>query len=307
MKTNAPMLRPGAPALLLVLVALLTALPAAAQRDFSQVEIKTQELAPGLYMLQGAGGNLAVLAGEDGTLLIDDDYAPLTEKIKAAIGKISPQPLRFVVNTHWHGDHTGGNENLGKAGVVLVAHDNVRARMSTDQHNKIFDRKTPPAPHAALPLITFAEGVTFEVNGEQVAVFHLPSAHTDGDSVVHFKKANVIHTGDLYFNANYPFIDVDSGGSVDGIIAAGKKILSLANDETKIIPGHGPLSNKAELASYVAMIEKARALVAALVAAGKTKDEAVAAKPTAELDEKWGKGFIKPDTFVTLLYASLKK
>jgi cyclase len=303
MKTNAPMLRPGALALLLA----ISALPAAAQRDFSQVEIRTQELAPGLYMLQGAGGNLGVLAGEDGTLLIDDDYAPLTEKIKAAIGKVSSQPLRFVVNTHFHGDHTGGNESLGKAGVVLVAHDNVRARMSTEQYNKFFDRKTPASPQAALPLITYADGVTFEVNGEQVKVFHLANAHTDGDSVVHFKKANVIHTGDLYFNPSYPFVDVSSGGSIDGMIAAGKKILALADEKTKIIPGHGPLSNKAELAAYVAMLENVRVKVAALVAAGKTSEEAVAAKPLAELDEVWGKGFMKADTFVSLLYASLKK
>lgn len=307
MKTNAPVFRPGATALLLLVAVLLTALPAAAQRDFSQVEITTRELGPGLYLLQGAGGNLGLSTGEDGTLLIDDDYAPLTEKIKAAIAKVAPQPVRFVINTHWHGDHTGGNENLAKNGVVVVAHDNVRARMSAEQHNKFFDRKTPASPHAALPVITFADGVTFEVNGDRVAVFHLANAHTDGDSVVRFEKANVIHTGDLYFHPSYPFVDVDSGGSIDGLIAAGKKILELANEQTKIIPGHGPLSNKAELAAYVAMLEKARAKVAALIAAGKTQEEVVAAKPTTELDEVWGKGFMKPDTFAGLLYVSLKK
>lgn len=286
----------------------LPALPAPAQeRDFSQIEIRTQQLGPGLYLLQGAGGNLALSAGADGSFLVDADYAPLTEKIKAAIAKVAPQPLRFVVNTHWHGDHTGGNANAAKDGVVIVAHDNVRARMAVEQVNKDFNRTTPPSPHAALPVITFADGVTFQVNGEEVAVFHLPNGHTDGDSVVHFKKADVIHTGDLYFNPSYPVIDAAAGGSIDGLIAAAKKIHALANDGTKIIPGHGPLSNKAELGAYLQMLETARASVAALIAAGKTREEAVAAKPVAELDAVWGKGFMKADTFVGIVYSNLKR
>lgn len=298
---------PSATASLLCL--LLAAAPAALaqQRDFSQIEIKTQELAPGLYMLQGAGGNLGLSAGADGSFLVDDDYAPLTEKIKAAIAKVAPQPLRFVINTHWHGDHTGGNENMGKAGVVIVAHDNVRARMAVEQVNKDFNRTSPPSPYAALPVITFADGVTFQVNGEVVKVFHLPNAHTDGDSVVHFTKADVIHTGDLFFNGSYPVIDAAAGGSIDGIIAAGQKIHALASDRTKIIPGHGPLATKADLAAYVKMLETARAKIAALAAAGKTRDEAVAAKPLAELDEVWGKGFMKADTFVGIAYSTLKR
>lgn len=290
----------------LALVALPTLPTPAQERDFSQIEIRTQQLGPGLYLLQGAGGNLGLSTGPEGSFLVDADYAPLTEKIKAAIAKVAPQPLRFVVNTHWHGDHTGGNENAGKTGVVIVAHDNVRARMAVEQVNQLFNRTTPPSPHAALPVITFADGVTFQINGEEVAVFHLPNAHTDGDSVVHFKKADVIHTGDIYFNPSYPFIDASSGGNIDGIIAAAKKIHALADEDTKIIPGHGPLSNKAEIGAYVKMLETARASVAALIAAGKTKEEAVAARPTADLDAVWGKGFMKADTFVGVIYSDLK-
>lgn len=285
---------------------LLLATSAGAQEDFSKVEIKTSELAPGIYMLEGAGGNLGLSVGEDGAFLIDDQYAPMSAKIQAAVAKVSQKPIRFVVSTHWHFDHTGGNENMGQAGAVLVAHDNVRTRMKAGQLIKFFNFEVPPAPHIALPVVTFADSVTFHVNGDELAVLHIPRAHTDGDSVVHFKKANVIHMGDLYFAGMYPFIDLESGGAVDGVIAAGKQILAMADDQTKIIPGHGPVSSKADLAEYVKMLETIRANVAALVAAGKSQEEAIAAKPTAALDEKWGKGFIKSDTFASLVYQSLK-
>ncbi len=183
----------------------------------------------------------------------------------------------------------------------------MKSASSDSSNNKDFNRTSPPSPYAALPVITFADGVTFQVNGEVVKVFHLPNAHTDGDSVVHFTKADVIHTGDLFFNGSYPVIDAAAGGSIDGIIAAGQKIHALASDRTKIIPGHGPLATKADLAAYVKMLETARAKIAALAAAGKTRDEAVAAKPLAELDEVWGKGFMKADTFVGIAYSTLKR
>lgn len=292
--------------LLLAAMAASVTFSVAAQQDFSKVEIKTQEISPGIYMLEGAGGNLGLSAGEDGSFLIDDQYAPLTEKIKAAVAKVTPKPVRFLVNTHWHGDHTGGNENLGKDGVVIVAHDNVRARMAVDTALKAFGTTVPAAPHIALPVITFADGVTFHVNGDEVLVHHVAPAHTDGDSIVHFKKANVIHTGDIFFNGLYPFIDVDNGGGIDGMIAGAKVVLAMADDKTKIIPGHGPLAGKAELATYIGVLEKIRANVAALIAAGKSKEEAVAAKPTAEFDEIWGKAFMKPDTFAGIVYSSLK-
>lgn len=288
------------------LLLLLATSTSAQEPDYSKIEIKTSELAPGIYMLEGAGGNLGLSVGDDGAFLIDDQYAPMSAKIQAAVAKVSQKPIRFVVSTHWHFDHTGGNEAMGQAGAVLVAHDNVRTRMKAGQLIKFFNFEVPPAPHIALPVVTFADSVTFHVNGDELAVLHIPRAHTDGDSVVHFKKANVIHMGDLYFAGMYPFIDLESGGAVDGVIAAGKQILAMADDKTKIIPGHGPASSKADLAEYVKMLETIRANVAALVAAGKSQEEAIAAKPTAALDDKWGKGFIKSDTFASLVYQSLK-
>ena len=286
---------------------LLAGTAAAQERDLSQVQIQTVSVAPGLSMLVGAGGNIGVSAGEDGVFLVDDQYAPMAEKIKAAVAALSPKPIRFVLNTHWHGDHTGGNESLGKSGTLIVAHDNVRARMSTEQFIALFDSRVPPSPAAALPVVTFADAVTFHLNGDEVHAFHVPPAHTDGDSIVHFKKANAVHMGDIYFNGMYPFIDVSSGGSIDGMIAAVDRVLPMLGADTKVIPGHGPLSNKAELTNYRDMLEGVRGAIAKLVAAGKTLDEAKAAKPTAPWDAKWGQGFIQPDAMVALVYFSLEK
>jgi glyoxylase-like metal-dependent hydrolase (beta-lactamase superfamily II) len=286
---------------------LLLAVPAAAQQDFSKVEIKTTKVAPGLYMLEGSGGNLGVSTGPDGVFLIDDQYAPLTDKIKAAIAAVSDKPIRFVLNTHWHGDHTGGNENLGKAGVLIVAHDNVRQRLSTEQFMKAFDRTVPPSPQAALPVVTFNDAVTFHLNGEEIHAFHVEPAHTDGDSVVFFKKANVVHMGDLLFNGLYPFIDVDAGGNIDGMIAAGERVLGMIDDDTLLIAGHGPLAGKKELAAFVEMLRDVRDAVAPMVTEGKSADEVVAAKPTAAWDEVWGKGFLNPERFTRIVYEGMKK
>ena len=290
----------------LVAVFALVAAPVLAQQDFSKVEVRAEKVAEGLYMLTGSGGNMGLSVGKSGTYLIDDQYAPLTDKILAAIRAITPDPVRFVVNTHWHGDHTGGNENLGKAGALLVAHENVRRRMSTEQFNAAFNRKTAPSPEGALPVVTFTDAVTFHWNGEEIRVYHVPPAHTDGDSIVHFVKADVVHMGDVFFNGGYPFVDTSSGGRVDGVIEAVDRVLAGIGEKTRIIPGHGPLATKADLQVYRDVVKAARDRIAKLKAEGKTRDEVIAAKPTADLDAKWGTGFMKGDGFVGLAYDSLK-
>ena len=256
-------------------------------------------------MLTGRGGNIGLSVGKSGTYLIDDQYAPLSDKILAAVRAITPDPVRFVVNTHWHGDHTGGNENMGKAGALLVAHENVRRRMSTEQFSATFDRKTPPSPEGALPVVTFADAVTFHWNGDEIRVYHVPPAHTDGDAVVHFVKANVVHAGDVFFNGGYPFVDVSSGGRIDGVIAAAERILAGIDDKTRIIPGHGPVGTKADLQAYRDVLKTLRDRIAKLKAEGKSRDEVIAAKPTADHDAKWGTGFMKGDVFTGLVYDSL--
>jgi cyclase len=280
-------------------------LPAAAQQDFTKVEVKAEKLAEGVFMLTGAGGNIGVSAGPDGVFMIDSQYAPLTEKIKAAIAGISSQPVRFLLNTHWHGDHTGGNENLGKTGVVIVAQENVRKRMSAEQVIKAFGQTVPPSPAAALPLVTFVDAVSFHVNGDDVDAFHVPPAHTDGDAIVFFRKANVLHMGDTFFNGMYPFVDLSTGGSIAGMIGACDRGLSMGNASTRMIPGHGPSGTKSDLKAFRDMLVASRDAVAPLVKGGKTLDEVKAAKPTAALDEKWGKGFLKPDVWVSIVYADL--
>jgi cyclase len=273
----------------------------------AEVKIESTKIADGVYMLTGQGGNIGLSVGEDGVFMIDDQFAPLTEKITAAIRGLSDKPIRFLINTHWHGDHTGGNENLGHAGAVIVAHENVRERMTKEQFLAAFNAKTPPAPPKALPVVTFNDAVTFHWNGEEIRVLHVAPAHTDGDSVIHFVKANVVHMGDTYFNGMFPFIDASTGGNIRGMIAAVDRVLKLTNNETKFIPGHGPLSGVAELKEYRAMLATAAERIQKLVSDGKTRDEAIAAKPTTDLNAKWGNGFLKPDAWVGIVYDGIKK
>jgi glyoxylase-like metal-dependent hydrolase (beta-lactamase superfamily II) len=278
---------------------------AAASQDFDAVEIAVQDLGGGVHMLTGRGGNLAASVGPDGVFLVDDQFAPLTDKILAALRPLSDQPVRFVLNTHWHGDHTGGNENLGRAGALIVAHDEVRARMSVEQVMQAFGRVVPPAPEDALPVVTFDRSISFHVNGADVRAVHVAPAHTDGDVLVHFRGPNVLHTGDIFFNGTYPFIDLGTGGSIDGVIAAADRALEMANDATQIIPGHGPLSDRSALASYRAMLQTVRDAIAKQIAEGKDVAAVVASHPTQALDATWGNGFVKPDDFVEIVYQSL--
>jgi len=272
---------------------------------FKDVQIETVSVANGIYMLVGQGGNIGVSVGDDGVFLIDDQFAPLTERIKAAIAKLSDKPVRFVLNTHWHFDHTGGNENLAQEGSVIVAHDEVYERMSKENFMAAFGQVVPPSPQAALPVISFNDSVTFHVNGHDIHAVHVEHAHTDGDSIVLFRSANVIHTGDVWFNGMYPFIDSSSGGSLDGVIAAVDVILKLADEQTKIMPGHGPLGDRNGLLGYHKFLLDVRERVGKLVQQGKTLDEIRAAKPLADYEATLSKGFLSTDKFLEIAVAAM--
>lgn len=290
---------------LAALVLLLCARPAAAQQNrFADVQIETQQVADRLYMLRGAGGNLGLFVGEDGAFLIDDQFAPLTPKIKAAIGEITEQPVRFVLNTHWHPDHTGGNENFGEAGALLVAQENVRERLSESDFHELFEREIPAAPDAALPVVTFTDAMAFHVGEERLRVEHMPHAHTDGDAVVFFEQAGAVHTGDLYFAGGYPLIDIATGGSLDGMIDGTARILEQIDADTPVIPGHGPLSDGAELQDYHDMLATVRERVQSLVDEGLSLEEVLAEAPTADLDAEWD-AQRPPKAFVTVVYQDL--
>ena len=271
----------------------------------AQTDIEVIPVAGNIHMLVGRGGNIGVLTGDKGTYLIDDKFEDLTEQIVAAVQSIDDRYIRCVINTHWHGDHTGGNKNLGETGAMIVAHDNVRTRLSKDQVVKDFDMQVPAQPEIGLPVVTFTETMTIFENGEEIHIHHMPRAHTDGDSIVHFRRANVVHMGDLFFNGMYPYIDLDSGGGVDGMIAGIERALEMTNADTKYIPGHGPLGDRAALLEAFDMLLIARAEVGALVEDGMSRDDVKAADPLADLNEKWGGGFMKPERFTEILYDSL--
>jgi glyoxylase-like metal-dependent hydrolase (beta-lactamase superfamily II) len=267
--------------------------------------IKTTKLYDNIYLLQGQGGNMALQTGPEGNILIDASFAPAVPRILDAIGTISKDAPFALINTHWHGDHTGGNEGMHAAGYTIIAHDNTRMRLSTPQTMKLFHTTTPAAPAGAWPTITFADTLHIWRNGDALDLAHFAPAHTDTDIYIHFPKANVLHVGDIWFNATYPFIDEGTGGSIGGMIRASEKVLAVAGNDTQIIPGHGPLGSKAYFQKYHDMLAAVRDKVAALKAAGASEQEAVAKKPTAEFDASLVKGFMNADTFTGIVYRTL--
>ncbi len=293
---------------LLVAVVMIGALsaPLAAQQDFSNVQIQTERLTESLFVLMGSGGNIGLSIGEDGPFLVDDQFAPLTEKIKMAIAELSDQRVRWVLNTHWHGDHTGGNENFGESGAFIVAHDNVFKRLNPAEFRELVGERSSQMPEAGMPVVTFDQTMTFHWNGEDIHIFHVAHAHTDGDAVVHFQKGDVVHMGDTFFNGFYPFIDVDSGGNVNGMIHSAEAVLAFATSNTKIIPGHGPVTDVTGLRSYRDMLMTVRDRVLTLVNDGASQEEVVASNPTAEFDEAWAsRGDEWTGRFVVSVYRSL--
>jgi cyclase len=276
----------------------------AQERDFSKVEIKAEKVADGIYMLIGSGGNIGVSVGEDGIVIVDDQFAPLAPKIQAALKGISDKPVRFVLNTHYHFDHTGGNQEFGKLGTI-IAHDNVRKRLAQGSTVKRFNVTTPPAPKDALPVITFDQSATVHLNGEDIRAIHFPNGHTDGDSVIFFPKANVVHMGDDFVTYGFPFVDIDGGGSVSGMIAGVEKVLSMVPADAKFIPGHGPLSTADDVRKFLAMMKDTRAIVADAVRKKITPEQMKQQKILAKYEEQYGKGFLKADDWIDILYADV--
>jgi cyclase len=280
--------------------------PAPPQRDFSKTVIKTTDLGGNTYMLEGEGGNITVAVGSDGIFMVDSQFAPLHDKIKAAIANISKLPIKFLVNTHFHGDHTGGNALFHKDGAVIVAHLNVRKRLAAGTTNGLTGVKTPPADPAALPTKTYTKEIAIPFKGRHpIFLGHLENAHTDGDTYVQFTDANVLSTGDIFNNGHYPNIDFANGGNINGMIAGAETYLRLTDDNTKIVPGHGPLAGKADLKTYLAMLTTARDRMAALVREGKSEADVVAAKPFADLDKTWAVSDQASTNFIRVVYHSL--
>jgi glyoxylase-like metal-dependent hydrolase (beta-lactamase superfamily II) len=275
--------------------------------DFSRVEQKVTDLGHRTFWIEGAGGNTTVAVGNDGIIMVDGQFAPLHDKLKAAIAKLSDKPIKYLINTHYHGDHTGGNEPFAKNGVTVVAHANVKKRLSEGTTNGLTGNRTPPAPQAAWPAKTYNNWTNIRVAGRTARLTHPAPAHTDGDTYVYFKDANVLATGDTVTFGRYPNIEFAVGGGIDGMIAAVDVYMKLADDNTKIVPGHGPVSNKARLAEYRAMLATARGRVAKLMADGKSEHEAVAAMPfAADLDKRVGANERQSTNFVRVIYNSLK-
>ena len=269
-------------------------------------KIETVNLAPGIYMLIGRGGNIGVSVGRDGAAIIDDQFADMAPKIRAAVALLSEKPVQFVINTHLHGDHTGGNDAFGAAGAVIIAHDNVRKRLGSDQVNPSNNQPIPARAREALPVVTFADSASLHFNDEDLEFTHLPNAHTETDIVVRFRKANILHMGDL-FTGGFPFIDGNTGGTLDGLILAHEKVLAGIDDTTRLIRGHGPLGNRAELQAYHDMLVVVRDRIAKLVKSGKTQEQVLAARPTQEFEEKYGGGNFNAEQWIGRAYVDQKR
>jgi cyclase len=296
-----------ATALLLAGVAIAQQSPPAAPPppDFSKAEIKTTDLGDNIYMLEGVGGNITVAVAKDGIIMVDGQYAPLHDKIKAAIAAISNQPIKYLVNTHFHGDHSGGNELFAKDGVTIVSEVNVKNRLAAGTSNGLTGVQTPPAPQGALPSKTYTGAFKIRLSGRVADLKHIANAHTDGDTYVWFKTANVLATGDTFTNGRYPNIDFANGGNIRGMIAASDAYLKLTNARSRIVPGHGPIADKAALMEYRTMLVTARDRMAKLVKDGKSEDDVVALKPFADLDAKWAPTELAAKNFVRVVYHSL--
>jgi len=287
-------------------VPLLASIPAwPSDAPPAEPQIVVQPLSAGLHVISGAGSNVAVWHGPDGTLLVDDGVGALAPQLLAAVEKIAPGPVRVVISTHWHPDHTGGNEHLAASGSVLVAHDNVRVRLSEPQSVAADDLEVPAAPAGALPIATFDDALSLHMNGDHLAALHVEAAHTDGDLVLWWEDANVVHVGDIYYSSMYPLIDLGSGGSLAGVVAALETVLSRIDSRTIVIPGHGPVSNRAELAAYRDMLVATGRRVRELVGEGRKLDEVLAARPTAAYDAAFGQGSMTAERFVGILYEDL--
>jgi len=279
-------------------------MPALAQRDWSKVEVKATKVAGTVYMLTGAGGNIGVCVGEDGVVIVDDQFAPLAPKIKEALKAISDKPLKFIINTHYHGDHTGSNEVFGRE-APIVAQENVRKRLKSG--TKFGTRETPPAPKDALPVVTFENNVTIHVNGEDIRAVHFPNGHTDGDAVIYFQQSNVVHMGDDFFNGLFPIIDIENGGGVKGMIRNVDKVLTTLPDDVKVIPGHGPLSDKNGLRQFVEMLRGTSTVVEAGIKEGKTLERLKAEKVLEPWNATWGAGGVKTESYLETLFNDLSR
>lgn len=265
--------------------------------------LELHPIGPKLTLLSGAGGNIAILQGEEGLLLVDSGLPQTAEAVDNRARSVGPASIKVLINTHFHFDHVGANERLGREGARIIAHDNVLKRLSTPQRNEFFDREAPALAPEGRPKQTFADHGELAHAGEKLVYRYLPPAHTDGDTTVHFQNANVYHSGDLFFNGMYPFIDYSAGGSIEGMVADADRMIKAVDGKTKIIPGHGPMATLGDLRAYLAMLGDVNERVSKLVRDGKTLDETQAAQPTGSYDEKWGKGFLKPADFVRMLYA----